>query len=184
MKFKYFKYVLIIILIVIAIAPIYLSYKIQDKSKRNLHLKTDSVSVDKNYLILQGVNFYNSKAGTLFWRLKANKAKIYKTKNLAYLDNVSIIFKKKGIKINSKHGIYNLKNKNATVYDYVVITGNMWKIFTDNVTFINDYDKILSNTPFRMIGDNFYIKGNQLTGFIDKKIFKIKGRVKSKWGAK
>jgi len=179
-----FNFKIIAVIFAIFGALIFINTNYFKKEKKSSGLKTESVSVKKDSLILKGVNFYNSKKGTVAWRLKASKAKIDKSKNVAFLDNVSFYFIEKGIVLHSLKGVYNLKSKDATAFKNVEIIGSSWKIITDNVTFSNSLGVITTNTPFKMFGENFYLQGKKLTGLIEQKKFKIKGRVKSKWGEK
>ncbi len=186
MKFNLKFFIIIAIIAIVAYIGCWtFSHKHKHKYKnKNIHLRTESSSIKNNSLVLKGVNFYNSKTGGISWHLQASQATVNKSKNIAFLDNVTFIFKEKHIILHSLKGIYNLNDKNATAYKNVIITGDSWKIYTDNVSFFNKSNKITTNTPFKMKGKNFSLKGKQLTGFIDKKYFKIKGRVKSVWNGK
>ena len=173
---KLYKICLIFIILIL------LFYGCENKKKKSKYgLKTESVSVAKDTLILKGVNFYNNKSGKLSWELNAKIARINKNKGIANLKNVLIKFKKENIKITSNQGIYYLKTKDGVVYDNVTVTSEAWKISTDKILIKNKKKLIEITAPFVLKGKNFYLKGRSIKIFLNEKIFFIRGRVESLW---
>ena len=153
----------------------------KDNKKSKYNLKTKSVSLDKDTLVLKGVNFYNTKAGSLSWQLHSKTAKIDKKKGVANLKGVVINFKKEKLKIISDSGIYNFKTKDGTVYDNVTAFSDAGTIKTNKIFFNNKKRLIDIKTPFSFKGKNFILTGNSMKYYIDQNKIIINGRIKSLW---
>ncbi len=153
----------------------------KDSKKPKYKLKTESVSLEKNTLILKGVNFYNTKSGSLSWKLNSKIARIKKKKRIANLKGVIINFKKEKLTIKSNLGTYNLKTKDGTVYDNVTVNSDIGTIKTKKIFFKNSKKLIDIKTPFTFKGKNFLLTGNSMKFYIDKNKILIKGKVKTLW---
>ncbi|GEM_PF-4504475 len=135
-------------------------------------------------LTLNGVNFINSESDKVIWELNSEMAKIDKKDKIADLKGVNIIFHQQELKILSNKAIYDISSHNGTIYDNVTILGRGWKIESQKATLINKSNQIKIETPFIFYGENFYLSGSKMDGFIDNRKIIVYGRVRSVWGEK
>lgn len=122
--------------------------KSEKGSRSEIHLKGES--------FIEGLKIIHKKNGKSAWILIAKRADISKEGDMAYLTDIEITIENRGMTIYADRGLYNLTNKNLTLYSRVIAKNSDFSIITEHV----DIDSSTNNLK---TGDNVKIEGKKFS---------------------
>jgi len=126
----------------------------------------------KGESFIEGLKMFHKINGKADWLLTAKRADISKNSDKAYLTNIEMTLKTKGMTIYADKGLYDLTNKNITIDGKVVAKNDSYSIFTENVKLDSSTGTLKTEGDVKIEGKKFSLQGKGMT--IDNNEKKVK----------
>ncbi len=172
---KFSKDILFKLIILISILLLFQACAKEKKRKTSDNKTQKKIS---SQILIKKFTFQDTSNGKINWTLNSEEAIIDNNKKIINLKKVNIKYKDKYI-ITAEKGRYYMKKKIAELYNNVKMANDDTYFLTENLTFNSKQNKIETNNKIEILNPKFNLTANSLEGFLEKKRFILKGKVKS-----
>ncbi len=149
-----------------------------EKEKKREILDNKTQKKISSQILIKKFTFKDTTNGKINWILNSEEAIIDNSKKIINLKKINIKYKDKYI-ITAEKGKYFMKKKIAELYNNVKVLNDDTYFLTENLTFNSKQNKIETNNKIKILNPKFNLTANSLEGFLEKKRFILKGKIKS-----
>jgi len=134
---------------------------------------------------MEGFRFAQSENGKVSWRVNAQSADLYASKE-AQLQDIEIVFMSPDMKeaaLLGETGVMDTSTGNASIRrgsrEVRVVTNDGYLLTTDSLTWKAGDRLVQTSDPFKLLGSEIYLEGSGLTANIDLHEIVVNNNVKA-----
>lgn len=135
-------------------------YSIQHKETKITLVYSESPYIDD-------IRIKHRKEGMIKWMVDAKKA-VFANTNEVVLEDLKITFPEKELVLTSDGGVYNPSNQNIKIEGNIKALTKNYVINASTLSWDSQKSELSSDKKIQIVGNEFYIEGDELSASADK----------------